>query len=142
MIELLKGIIHRGVNVWNNGVSIIQILVVKLSNTSTTFSQQVEITKCLRVWQQVFESPWYMYDESVSKWNRCKGRQLLCLKKNPITLKLNGCFRLFRWEFFTALLEQFTNTSTTFSQQVEIMKCLRVWQQVFERWTHRCLADI
>ena len=33
----------------NNGVSIIQILVVKLSNTSTTFSQQVEITKCLRV---------------------------------------------------------------------------------------------
>jgi hypothetical protein len=33
----------------NNGVSIIQKLVVKLSNTSTTFSQQVEITlsKCL-----------------------------------------------------------------------------------------------
>ena len=32
-------------------LSIIQILVVKLSNTSTTFSQQVETTlwKCLRV---------------------------------------------------------------------------------------------
>ena len=28
----------------NNGVSIVQKLVVKLSNTSTTFSQQVEIT--------------------------------------------------------------------------------------------------
>ena len=40
-----------------NGVSIVQKLVVKLSNTSTTFSQQVEITlsKCLRVGQQVFE---------------------------------------------------------------------------------------
>jgi len=23
-----------------------------------------------------------------------------------------------------------------------LSKCLRVWQQVFERWTHRCLADI
>ena len=35
----------------NNGVSIVQKLVVKLSNTSTTFSQQVEITssKCLIV---------------------------------------------------------------------------------------------
>ena len=30
------------------------------------------------------------------------------------------------------------------TQQVEITlsKCLRVWQQVFERWTHCCLADI
>jgi len=39
----------------NNGVSIVQKLV-KLSNTSTTFSQLVKITlsKCLRVWQ-VFE---------------------------------------------------------------------------------------
>ena len=37
----------------NNGVSIVQKLLVKLSSASTTFSQQVEITlsKCLRVWQ-------------------------------------------------------------------------------------------
>ena len=35
----------------NNGVPIVQKFAVKLSNTSTTFSQQVEITlsKCLRV---------------------------------------------------------------------------------------------
>ena len=35
----------------NDGVSILQNLVVKLSNTSTTFSQQVEITlsTCLKV---------------------------------------------------------------------------------------------
>ena len=34
-----------------NGVTIVQKLVVKLSNTSTTFSQQVKIAlpKCLRV---------------------------------------------------------------------------------------------
>jgi hypothetical protein len=42
-------------------------------------------------------------------------------------------------------IDQFKNkyTLTTLSQQVEITlsKCLRVWQ-VFERWTHRCLADI
>ena len=35
-----------------------------------------------------------------------------------------------------------SNTSTTFSQQVEItlLKCLKVCQQVFERWTHRCFS--
>ena len=35
----------------NNGMFIVQTLVVKIANTSTTFSQQVEITlsKCLRV---------------------------------------------------------------------------------------------
>jgi len=39
----------------SNGVYIVQKLV-KLSNTSTTFSLLVEITlsKCLRVWQHVF----------------------------------------------------------------------------------------
>ena len=41
----------------NNGVSIVQKPVGKLSITSTTFLPQVEITlsKWLRVWQQVFE---------------------------------------------------------------------------------------
>ena len=53
----------RGMNVRHNwkpfcaANGIVQKLVVKLSNTSITFSQQVEITlsKCLRVWQQVLE---------------------------------------------------------------------------------------
>ena len=41
----------------NNGVFIVQKLVVKLSNTSTMLFPPVAktLSKCLRVWQQVFE---------------------------------------------------------------------------------------
>jgi hypothetical protein len=59
--------------------------------------------------------------------NRVKGQQ-----------ELGKEFQLFIWN------HKLLNTLTTFSQQVEItlLKCSRVWQQVFERWTHCCLADI
>jgi hypothetical protein len=53
----------------NNGVSIVQKLVVKLSNTSTTYSQQVEITFNVILtitsgtnWLSVFGSDILCYD--------------------------------------------------------------------------------
>ena len=37
-------------------------------------------------------------------------------------------------------LKHFDNVISTSAKTLS--KCLRVWPQVFERWTHRCLANI
>jgi hypothetical protein len=55
----------------NSGVSIVQKFVVKLSNTSTTFSQQMEIAlwKCLRVLVIISLIAFFMYCSNQTKVN-------------------------------------------------------------------------